>query len=187
MGPSVKRPSFAGQRCEPAPRDARVTGRKLHFPASSRYQNYLTQKPERYLSSLSPYPASWKAEDMWSRWFGRLLRSEGCGARRVSTPRGRFSPALRRGEKRHRITDACVLCRKTVPVVRACSGESEARVPRLPAHSGSWRPCFRASPRGIEAGGSRTEKRTAFLFGGLSSAGLASRLAPPLEPRQASF
>ncbi|XP_022449670.1 coiled-coil domain-containing protein 90B, mitochondrial isoform X4 [Delphinapterus leucas] len=33
---------------------------------------------------------------MWGRWFGRLLRSEGSGARRVSTPRGRFSSALRR-------------------------------------------------------------------------------------------
>ncbi|XP_061060060.1 coiled-coil domain-containing protein 90B, mitochondrial isoform X1 [Eubalaena glacialis] len=33
---------------------------------------------------------------MWGRWFGRLLRSEGSGGRRVSTPRGRFSPALRR-------------------------------------------------------------------------------------------
>lgn len=183
----MKRPSFAGHWREPAPRDVRVTGRKLHFPASSRYKNYLTQKPERDLSSLSPSPASWKAEDMWGRWLGRLLRSEGSGACRVSTPRGRFSPALRRGEKRHRITDACVLCRKTVPVVRACLGEREARVPRLPARPGSWRPCFRASPRGIEAGGSRTEKRTAFLLDGLASEGLASRLAPPLEPRQASF
>ncbi|KAJ8798359.1 hypothetical protein J1605_001484 [Eschrichtius robustus] len=164
-----------------------ISGRGLHFPASSRYRNYLTQKPERDSSSFSPFPASWKAEDMWGRWFGRLLRSEGSGGRWVSAPRGRFSPALRRGEKRHRITYACVLCRKTVPVVRACSGEREARVPRLPAHSGSWRPCSRASPRGIEAGGSRTEKRTAFLFGGLASEGLASRLAPPLEPRQASF
>ncbi|XP_019804265.1 coiled-coil domain-containing protein 90B, mitochondrial isoform X2 [Tursiops truncatus] len=33
---------------------------------------------------------------MWGRWLGRLLRSEGSGACRVSTPRGRFSPALRR-------------------------------------------------------------------------------------------
>ncbi|XP_067606639.1 coiled-coil domain-containing protein 90B, mitochondrial isoform X3 [Pseudorca crassidens] len=34
---------------------------------------------------------------MWGRWLGRLLRSEGSGACRVSTPRGRFPPALRRG------------------------------------------------------------------------------------------
>ncbi|XP_057604693.1 coiled-coil domain-containing protein 90B, mitochondrial isoform X2 [Hippopotamus amphibius kiboko] len=33
---------------------------------------------------------------MWGRWVWRLLRSEGSGGRRVSTPRGLFSPALRR-------------------------------------------------------------------------------------------
>ncbi|XP_016062338.1 PREDICTED: coiled-coil domain-containing protein 90B, mitochondrial isoform X1 [Miniopterus natalensis] len=33
---------------------------------------------------------------MWSRYVWRLLRSESRGVRRVSTPRGRFSPALRR-------------------------------------------------------------------------------------------
>uniref|UniRef100_A0AAA9TGQ0 Coiled-coil domain containing 90B n=2 Tax=Bos taurus TaxID=9913 RepID=A0AAA9TGQ0_BOVIN len=34
---------------------------------------------------------------MWGRWVRPLLRSE------VSSPCGRFSPALRRGEKRHRV------------------------------------------------------------------------------------
>ncbi|XP_044608436.1 coiled-coil domain-containing protein 90B, mitochondrial isoform X2 [Equus asinus] len=33
---------------------------------------------------------------MWSRWVWRLLGSEGSVGRRVSNPRGRFSPALRR-------------------------------------------------------------------------------------------
>ncbi|XP_014387703.1 PREDICTED: coiled-coil domain-containing protein 90B, mitochondrial isoform X1 [Myotis brandtii] len=36
---------------------------------------------------------------MWGRSVWRLLRSESLVGRRVSTPRGRFSPALRRGEE----------------------------------------------------------------------------------------
>ncbi|XP_036180705.1 coiled-coil domain-containing protein 90B, mitochondrial isoform X3 [Myotis myotis] len=36
---------------------------------------------------------------MWGRSVWRLLRSESLVDRRVSTPRGRFSPALRRGEE----------------------------------------------------------------------------------------
>ena len=43
-------------------------------------------------SSFSPFPASWKAEDIWGRWFGQLLHSEGSGGRWVSTPRGRSPP-----------------------------------------------------------------------------------------------
>ncbi|XP_035884633.1 coiled-coil domain-containing protein 90B, mitochondrial isoform X5 [Phyllostomus discolor] len=73
-----------------------ATVQKLHFPASSLPQNYLARKPERDSFRLS-FPLSKRdAEDMWSRSVWRLLLPESSGGRQVSTPRGRFSRALRR-------------------------------------------------------------------------------------------
>ncbi|XP_036284125.1 coiled-coil domain-containing protein 90B, mitochondrial isoform X3 [Pipistrellus kuhlii] len=83
--------------CEPALGGVLATGRKLHFPASSRLQNYRARKSEREPPSLPLPPADRETRDMWGRSAWRLLRSESPGGRRVSAPRGRFSLALRRG------------------------------------------------------------------------------------------
>lgn len=73
-----------------------ATLQKLHFPASSRCQNYFSRKPERDSSRFSLLPADRKTEDMWRRSVWRLLLSESCEDCRVLIPCGRFSPALRR-------------------------------------------------------------------------------------------
>ncbi|XP_054432330.1 coiled-coil domain-containing protein 90B, mitochondrial [Pteronotus mesoamericanus] len=73
-----------------------MTDQKLHFPASSRRQNYLARKPERDSFSFWLPPSNPETEDMWSRSVWRLLLSESSGGRQVSTPRERFSRALRR-------------------------------------------------------------------------------------------
>lgn len=57
--------------------------------------------PKAWAWFIQPFASSnLDAEDMWSRSVWRLLQSESCGGRQVSTPCGRFSRALRRGEKR---------------------------------------------------------------------------------------
>lgn len=52
---------------------------------------------------------------MWGRSVWRLLRSESLVGRQVSTPRGRFSPALRRGEEDPVSRGRCASQRKDVP------------------------------------------------------------------------
>lgn len=96
MGPPVWRPRLAEPLRELALGGAPATGRKLHFPASSRRQNYRARKSERDPSCPSLPPADRETRDMWARGAWRLLHSESLGGRRASPPRGRFSPALRR-------------------------------------------------------------------------------------------
>lgn len=75
-------------------------------------ENYISQHPRGARTtvpeSLSvnhpafrflPLTADRETRDMWGRSAWRLLRSESLGGRRVSAPRWRFSPALRRGEE----------------------------------------------------------------------------------------
>lgn len=131
VGLCVKRPGFAEPLVKQALRLVFATGQKLHFPASSRRQNYFSRKPERDSFNLSLPPSNRDAEDMWSRSVWRLLLSESSGGRQVSTPRGCFSRALRRGEKRRHVTS--VLSAFWRDDSSACSSDWEARVPRPPA------------------------------------------------------
>lgn len=123
-----------------------ATIQKLHFPASARCQNYLSRKPERDSSSLALPPAHRKTEAMWSRGAWRLLLSESSGDCRLLMPCGRFSPALRRGEKGpvSPMPEYALGRRCSCPLERA---GVKGATPSSPACAWLWRPCCRVSPR----------------------------------------
>lgn len=163
----MQRPNFARLRAVRACAGKRVggaTARKLHFPASSWRQNYVARKAERDSPCLlTRLPPAGKTREMWGRWVRPLLRSE------VLSPSGRFSPALRRGEERHRV--ARCLC--SLWGGGAGLGERKARVP--PPPSSPLRGLATLLPSlGVETGARASE-------------GLSSRLALSLEPHQVSL
>lgn len=80
-----------------------VTDRKLHFPAFLMERELHCPKAFRE-STRFPLPLADRSSDnMRGRWIWRLLRSDGCGVPGTSTPHGRLSSALRRGETKTRV------------------------------------------------------------------------------------
>lgn len=157
---------------------------KLHLPVSSRCQNYLSRKPERDSSCLSLLPANWRAENMWSYRVWRLLLSESSVGCRVFIPCGRFSPALRRGERGPMSPrPVCVLGRRSSCLLRRAGGGRGA-TPSSPVFAGLCRPSCRGSPRegrGQRRGPPSSSRSTPLKVWG-------ARLTPgPQEPRQASL
>ena len=120
---------------------------------------------------------------MWGRWVRLLLRSEGGGGRRVSSPCGRFSPALRRGEKRHRVARCvCALWGGSAGGwCRLGREEREGAAASLQPASRPGDPAAEPRPEGLrrEARGPRTAAR--------ASEGQSSRPALSLEARQVSL
>lgn len=173
-GSACEEAQFRGTTVAPALEGGLVTERKLQFPAFLRCQNYLARKPVRDLPPSSASRPPENSEAMNSRQAWRLLLSRGRGDRWVSSPRGHFSPALRRGEARRRVIDVWVLSRETVPVGRACSSERacssaserEEKVPRPPPRftpcAGDTAACCPDLPSSPQ--GARTEEISAFLF-----------------------
>ena len=114
---------------------------------------------------------------MWGRWVRPLLRSE------VSSPCGRFSPALRRGEKRHRVA-RCLCSLWGGGVGSWCQlgrEEGEGASASLQPTPGPGDPAAEPRPERLrrEARGPRTRAR--------APESLSSRLALSLEPRQVSL
>lgn len=153
-----------------------VTGRELHFPASSRRQNYLARKPERASDSLYPFPPTGRLRTCGVAGFGCSCVLKAAGAAGIRLPAGVSRQPY--GEVRKDTVSRMPTCSvgRRYPGFLSAPGEREARVPRPP-------------PRPLRV--------RATLLQGLASGGLGRTFlllkrasesqAPPLEPRQASF
>ena len=171
----MKRPGFAERLVKQAAGSVFATGQKLHFPASSRRQNYLARKPERDSFSLS-LPPTWTQRICGVVVFGGSCNLKAVGGVRFQPPAG-----VSRGHCGEVRKGACHRCLSAFQ--RQCSRlGGEGATPSCPTHSWPWRPCCRCSP----GAGRGKDREDSSLSESEPLTAWGSCRAIPLEPRLSS-
>lgn len=116
---------------------------------------------------------------MWGRRVWRLLCSESLVGRRVSTPRGRFSPALRRGEEGPVSRGRSASQRKDAPVSPGRGCGCHALLPGALLGLETLLPGLAPSGPGLRGG------LPALLRASLGRPGVPPPPTAPREPRRA--